>query len=467
MRKNRNIQKTGKVLVIGFCVFLTGCGAIGLAQESQFESAYENTPEAEEPVDIYTSAASGIIEGVDAEEGAVSIYLRDRNESRSFAYTGVTAVQDKYGSPMSVSQLKQGDLAEITYNSELERLGEVKLSADAWSYDGISQYDLNGGNGTAIVGGDTYGIDEDVCVFSGDKRIGTDQIVAKDVLTVKGIGHKIISIVVEKGHGYLELVNDEALIGGWIEVGQTIIQQITPDMLLTVPEGSYTVRLTAGDIEEAREILIERDKEAAIDLGDIEIKEPQDGKVIFSISPENARVFVDDTGIDTKYAIRLAKGLHRVTAEAEGYDSLSEYFKVEEETTRVSVTLEKAVETVSGNTLKDKDYMLTIDTPAGAEVYQDNVYMGIAPVTYVKTAGSHVITLRRTGYITRSYTIQVDDEDRDVTYSFPELDFEKENSTISGNSAAGQTGTGSGSNQTVSGNSQTVSGNDATVSGNN
>ena len=51
----------------------------------------------------------------------------------------------------------------------------------------------------------------------------------------------------------------------------------------------------------------------------------------------------------------------------------------------------------------------------------DGNYVGIAPVSFKKDAGSHVITLRKTGYTPRSYTIQVDSEDKDVTYSFAEL----------------------------------------------
>lgn len=69
--------------------------------------------------------------------------------------------------------------------------------------------------------------------------------------------------------------------------------------------------------------------------------------------------------------------------------------------------------------------------------------MGIAPVTYTKSAGSHTITLRKQGYITKSYNIEVPDDGKDVTYAFPELEPENEN-TVSGNSV---------NKNTVSGNS--------------
>ena len=87
--------------------------------------------------------------------------------------------------------------------------------------------------------------------------------------------------------------------------------------------------------------------------------------------------------------------------------------------------------------------------------------MGVAPVTYSKTGGSHTITLRKSGYITRSYNIEVPDDNQDVTYSFPAL--EKEDSengktqTVSGNQVSGN----SVKRENVSDNSinDTVSGN--------
>ena len=241
-------------------------------------------------------------------------------------------------------------------------------------------------------------------------------------------------------------------MGGWIEIGQTVISQIAPDMLFTVPEGNYSVRLTGAGIDETREITIERNKETTLDLGDIEIPEPKNGVVKFEIIPETAVVYVDDAKVDTTYPVRLSMGLHQVTAKASGYDTLSEYFKVEEETTTVKMNLAETA-TVSGNNIAPSPSVnggsrITIEAPAGVDVYQDNLYKGIAPVTYTKTAGEHTITLRRTGYITRSYGITVPDDNQDVTYSFPELDPENSSdayqntissNTISGNSVSGNT----------------------------
>ena len=454
------VQRIIKSAICGMCLILTGCSAASMAQESTFESAFENGTE-EEKVDIYLSTASVIIRTVNEEDQTISMYLINRNENRTLGYNGATIIQDKYENAMTVSQLKPGDIAEITYNSELERAGSITLSKDAWSYEGVTKYNLNAGNGNAIIGDETFSLDNKALVFADGHVIDAAQVIHQDVLTIRGKGHTIMSVTVDKGHGYLDIENDEAVLGGFIEVGQTVISEIAPDMLIAVPEGNYTVRITGAGIDESREVTIERNKETVLDLGDIKVPEALNAAVMFDITPSTASVYVDEVKIDTSRLARLPLGLHMVTATASGYDSLSQYFRIEAGTNTVRMRLEEESD-VSGNDIfanKKTEASITIEAPVGAEVYQDNLYMGIAPVTYNKTAGEHTITLRKPGYVTRSYAITIVDDDNDVTYAFPDLD--PENSTVSGNSVNGQNGNGNGNN-TVSGNS--VSGN--TVSGN-
>lgn len=459
--------------VCAISLLLTGCGNIGLAQEATFESAYENKEE-EEPVDIFFSGATVIIESVKEQEQTIDVYVTDRNESRSFTYTGATTIQDKYGSAMSMAQLNPGDIADIKYNSELERIGSIVLSPDAWNHDGISRYDLDIGNGSASIGDETYNMSGNVRFYSNGKAIDADQIIPQDVLTFRGKGSTIMSVVVNQGHGYLKLQNEQAVIGGWIEVGQTLISQIAPDMLFVVPEGNYSVRFSGTGVEEIREVIIERDKETLLDLGNIEIPQPEKGLVTIQVTPESAQVFIDENRVETAYPLRLSVGLHQITAKASGYDTVSEYFQVDGENITVKMDLEES-KTVSGNSVSKKDEektaKITINTPADTEVYQDNLYMGIAPVTYTKTPGSHTITLRKQGYITRSYNIEVVDDDKDVTYSFPDLDPENadsQNGTVSGNTISGNSVSGNSINKESSpkdnNGGETVSGN--TVSGN-
>ena len=75
----------------------------------------------------------------------------------------------------------------------------------------------------------------------------------------------------------------------------------------------------------------------------------------------------------------------------------------------------------SSNAITPGEYRVYIDAPEGVEVYKDGAYIGITPLFFKKVQGTCIITLRKEGYRTRSYTITMDAEEKDVNYSFSEL----------------------------------------------
>ena len=95
-------------------------------------------------------------------------------------------------------------------------------------------------------------------------------------------------------------------------------------------------------------------------------------------------------------------------------------------------------------------YKVYIDAPTDVEIYLDGNYVGISPCSFKKTSGTHVITLRKEGYVNRSYTVLVDSEEKDISYSFADLIAEDGDEENSQNVASGNnTVTSSSSNNTV------------------
>ena len=57
----------------------------------------------------------------------------------------------------------------------------------------------------------------------------------------------------------------------------------------------------------------------------------------------------------------------------------------------------------------------------GAEVYVDGNYVGIIPTSFKKAKGNYQITLRKNGYESQTYKIEVGEENKDRPFSFSEL----------------------------------------------
>ena len=437
------------VTALGLCGYaLKVLGVFGNTPAQPAQTTVAEESEEEQPV--FSSSIPGsydsmdevaVVMAVNQEEKTITLRNTDLQRNYTLDYSQATRLEDRYGSSLSIAQIKAGDLVQVTFLKNKKRLNTLSLcGGEAWTYEKVTEYAVNRNTRVLTLGTDSYKIGDDTLIFSQGKQIDWMDLNDVDVLTVNGIDQHVYSIVVEKGHGYLRLENDTYFVGGWIEVGESLISPITQDMLLTVPEGDYQVLLTNNGNRGMKNISIKRGEELDLDIGDIEIEETKVGRVVFSVTPSNASVYVDGELVDVAAPLELEYGIHQMIAGAEGYDTMTRYINVGEELANLDVRLEKT-STVSGNsssnnsdkntttsgtgsvisTTDQGQYHVMITAPEKVELYVDGNYIGITPISFKKVAGSHVITLRKDGYVTRSYTIQVDEEQKDISYSFADL----------------------------------------------
>ena len=504
----RRIQ--GAAAVMGLVMLLTG-GASGSVAAAKEQENVVDTGFTVTSVGSYDSADTAVVMSVDQENSGITFLNMDTGKQYTLYYSGTTYFKDKYEGPMTVSQIQPGDIVDVNFLKGKRQIASVQISPQAWCYENIDNYDLGGINHTASIGSSVFSLPDEAAILSGGNRIESMEVVKQDVVTIRGIGHTIYSVDIEKGHGYLRLKNDDALIGGWIEVGNSVICQITEDMLLTVPEGSYQVLLSNGKASCTKEVQIERNKELVLDVGDIKIEEEKTGKIVFSVTPATAQVSVDDEVVDISQPIELPYGIHKVYMEADGYYPLQKHVQVGSEYANISFTMEPKEEesSVSENSTGDdwdqsqqKTYDLSQDEEVpfrqsvsenttdkqsvsanstnadnkvyvdikggqeGVEVYLDGYYIGNAPVKFRKVTGSHTISLRKEGYHTRSYTIYLYNDGDDITYSCEPLVKKEAENTDKPSEPNGSDSTSSGSTD-ISGNTTSEGGTsgDATSTG--
>lgn len=448
---DKRYSKTGKIavsLLFVTVMSLTGCGqttSSGTVTEAQTTAAPAATVQ-EERIDTgfvvtgpdsYDSADTAVLVDINNIDNAVTLLNLDLGKRYTLSMDGTTRFADKYGKAISLSQLQEGDIVDVTFLKSQKHLTTMQLAQTAWQYDAVERYEMNTVRNEVSIGDEIFQLSSDTQYFSQGHSIEKMDLNPADILTFHGIDSTVLSVTVEKGHGYLRLVNDENFVGGWLEIGQTQIVRITEDMLVTVPEGSYQVDISYNGGGGTKNVVINRNEETALDIGDLEVAEAQYGMVLFSMSPSNAELYIDGSQADPSQPISLEYGIHQIIAKADGYKSLTQYLRVGQESAGVDVQLDKvdsdSEESTDSSSSESSSatattadttttyYRVHIDAPENVEVYLDGNYVGISPCSFKKTSGSHVITLRKTGYETRSYTVQVDEEQKDVSYSFVDL----------------------------------------------
>lgn len=441
MRKHINIRKKLKIalctVIAAFA--LTACGNLNFMQsQSNVVEEIVPTQETQKRVDTgfivtnstsYDSADTVLLVDMDKDEKSVTFLNLTLGKRYTLTMDGTTKLTDKHGESLSFEQFSRGDIVDITFLKDKKHLTSMQWSKDAWSYENVERYEINMVRNEITIGSETYKITENTQYLSGGRNIEFMELNSADVLSFQGLDSTILSVSVENGHGYLRLVNDENFVGGWIEIGQSHIQRITEDMLMLVPEGSYDVNISHKGGGGVKSVVINRNEETILDIGDLEVAEAQYGMVLFSLSPSDTELYIDGEEVDASAPVNLEYGLHQMIARADGYHSITSYIRVGQASAGIDVVLEKVddgeEEDENGGDdevdLSTSYYKVFIESPEGAEIYVDGNYVGISPCAFKKESGTHVVTLRKTGYETRSYTVLVDSEEKDISFSFADL----------------------------------------------
>ncbi len=421
-------------------LILMGCLIVGCSKETPQPEAEEVILESTYVETLADSLDEAIIMSVSESKKEIKFYNLVKGRTYTLTYDGTTGMKNRFGDEIVPGQLAEGDMVRVTFIKDEKRIKSIQLLETVDTYQDIDLFEINKAAQTMEFKGEQYNLHENCLVLSQGKSIQLEEIHATDRLKIVAADHKVYGITIEKGHGYVRLSGHEAFVGGWIEVGQAVITEVSEEMLLVVPEGTYTLYISHKGVAGSKEVVVKRGEEALVDVADLQTEKiKKTGKIIFTITPTDAELYIDGELTDYSSEVELDYGIHQIKIKAEGYSTLKQYIKVGEPSATLNIKLEEADEgeedeneseeekdeAVSGNSVSNvtspSDHRVYIDAPVGAELYLDGSYVGIVPTNFAKKAGTYVISLRKEGYQTRSYTLQVDDAKKDVSYSFSDL----------------------------------------------
>lgn len=401
------------------------------------------------------------------------IIIKDIYDGSNYVlnYNGGTDVRNLYDNVIKMEQLASGEIIDVSYDVEKKKAKVVKPNQDVFRSNNVRGFKATQATSTITFGSASYMYTDHLVVLSGGNILSPTEVMNRDVVTVRGIDNKIYSVTVDKGHGYLTFTGAEEFVGGMVEIGSSFLYTVSEDMMIVLPEGKYEVTMSNGSLAATKTVYIAKDMTVTMDFSEYKPLANKSGTVEFQILPKGTDLFIEGNKTDYSKPVVLEFGTYIINLLSDDYDTYTTRITVDStyqieafdladindipasggssgagagNTTTTAPTTTSPTTTAptttspattapttaattsdSGNgetaAVTTGSVKVTISAPVGAGVYVNNVYVGTAPVTINKDVGEYVITFKRSGYITKSYIVDIDSSDGEQTLSFPAM----------------------------------------------
>lgn len=433
------------VLVLG----MTGCGTGGqsrktTAVETDMPAATGDTALTVMP-QAYNKVVKVVVTKQDLLAGVIWLQGVSGGEEYTLTYGSGLVIRDKYGQSQTTEFVKEGDVTEAYINDKDATLAGLCYSSENWEFQGSENWKFDTEKSELYIGKTRYYYTDNLKILSDGQEITTMDLNESDVLNIQGCGKKILSVTVERGHGYVKLDGIDDFVGGWVEIGK-VIKPISKDMLIVVPEGNWDVKIVKDGYGGSLSASVERNQECCVDFSEVASEIVRYGTVEFTIEPEDAILYIAGREVDWSKHMLLEYDTYKIRVSADGYEDYTGNLVVEKALVGKKITLTKqgsseepestqapqseepqatASADVSGSSTEDTKvllgYKININGPENVQVYFDDAYVGVSPVSFTKMSGTHTITFRKDGYTTKSYSVEIGTEEKDVSFDLPEL----------------------------------------------
>lgn len=337
------MKQSGKHWLLALVIFtvfvaLSGCGKkddgpVSMkGYASGVEAATEEETQAEES-SLYT------VSGVDTTLSTMTFLNIDTGRYEQYSYTDGTIFKDRHGSLISAASMVPGKVVTLTLRDKDLILEKVEQSADAWEMDDIGKFSYNEEDKIFTIGDTKYSYDEELQVFSGDAAIELSAVTGQDTLRIQGIDRKVLSVSVTTGHGVIQLVNTQALEGGWLSLNHKNYYKITENMQLEVPEGTYELTVAGNGYGGSTEVAVTRNEQTSVDVDSIKGEDPKYCTLTFEVDVAGALMYIDGSQVDYTQPLQLQYGIHSIQITADGYDTWSKRLYVNSPEAQIEIAL--------------------------------------------------------------------------------------------------------------------------------
>jgi hypothetical protein len=210
--------------------------------------------------------------------------------------------------------------------------------------------------------------DEDDKLVTGEREVKNNLNLSAidpcDTVTCWGYKGLICSVILNSGHGYVRFSSYSTYLGGMVAIGD-VIAPVTEDMVLTVPEGEWTLEIDKNGKMGTKDIIVAQNQDQTVNLASLMIIANKKGILHFITDPVDCTIIIDDVEYTGKTNFSLDYGLHKVQVVAVDYKAYNGTIYVNTAFANVNVKLVKIDDKDESDLMKN-DSLFVATTKAKA-----------------------------------------------------------------------------------------------------
>lgn len=345
-------------------------------------------------------------------------------------------ISDAYGNVLPSNQIKPGDIIEVDYQKEKDKIVSMSKSSSVQSWNKINGITVDKEAHQINIGGIIYQYTDETLVIDAD---GIPSDMAKvgpfDIVSIQAVDHVIWSIVINEASASLNLL-ELPTKNGQIEIDNSrllMFKDIKEPIKLVAGKHKIVIKMK-GYVTIVENLELEAGQDYEISLKDAEIAYTV---IQPNIVPNTAEytITIGDKTYKPGEEIKLQQGNYKIEINAEGYERYSANISLEKDNYLLRVALieikKEETETTdtetntntnsntNSNTGLSGSRTITVSTdPTGANVYINGELKGVTPYTVTLNNGSYGILLEKKDYDIYSTNILLDGSNDQTSYLY-------------------------------------------------
>ena len=327
--KYDRLAKAGKLFLCFCAVILVFASCAQSAPQGNVSYRTPGTPAASADASGSATNTSSlnkvyIIEENDRKNDKLTVMNVVSLQEFRYPYTVLTEFLDKYGDTASVDDFKPGMPITFDAGGRYGTLTKVQKSDSLWERDDVTNYSFDESQEMMKIGNTEYHLPTTALFLDGNTITSLDDIeTGVDSLRVVGNDKEIVSVAVDKGHGYLTLTDTKLFDGSLIEIGTTDIEEVSDGKSIALPVGTYNVTIANNGWGGTKKVRIKKNVDSYLSLDSMKGSGPKKCRLTFEIGVKGAKIYLDGKEVRKNKEMSVNYGDHNLTVVADGYDTWS------------------------------------------------------------------------------------------------------------------------------------------------